>query len=104
MNPLDDTFSTTLIKQDSLAVDVDNVFGSRSNSFVVYPNPATDVIYVLRTGEDVHTIDVLDMYGKVVGSADNGSSEVSVRHLPAGMYFLKITGTRGSSVVKIIKK
>ncbi|MDR2556598.1 MAG: T9SS type A sorting domain-containing protein, partial [Bacteroidales bacterium] len=115
-NAFDDTVKTVLVKQDTLGVGVSDLdFGS----CFVYPNPASDVVYVRTSYSDVRTIEVVDLRGRVVGSIsgtggvcgfggdgykENGVYTVSMRNLPAGIYVLKVTGARGSSSVKVVKK
>jgi hypothetical protein len=38
----------------------------------VYPNPATDIVYIRTAEEDVRVIEVIDLYGRVVGRGGSG--------------------------------
>lgn len=65
---------------------------------VVFPNPATDEVYVLNASK----IEVVNLTGAVVANA-NGA-KVNVSALPAGLYLVK-ANVNGNVVVKtVIKK
>ena len=62
----------------------------------IWPNPATDIVHLASDGS-LGTLIVYDLYGRAVirmsGIAD-GTTEVNVSGLPAGVYFLQsATGT-----------
>jgi hypothetical protein len=120
VNTFDDTLKTVLVKQDTLSVDIPDIGGvENAGVCVVYPNPATDIVYI-RTAEDVRMIEVIDLYGRVVGrgvttcdrgdgdfgsaSSTSGVFTVSLKNLPVGTYILRVAGVRGNFAVKIIKK
>ncbi|TVQ84837.1 MAG: T9SS C-terminal target domain-containing protein [Bacteroidetes bacterium] len=78
-----------------------------NESFVVYPNPATDVIYFdLPSGKN--EIFIYNVTGSKVIKTDNLeiSGKINVESLPAGIYFLKLQNNRGISKVQrlIIKR
>lgn len=69
----------------------------------VYPNPATDVLF-LENLKPNSSLEVIDNSGKNVKSISNSKTtktEINVKNLPAGIYYLKVDG---QSVQKIIKK
>lgn len=73
----------------------------------LYPNPTTDVVYL--TGEDLQNIariEVTDSHGKPV-SASHGDLRrgVSLKKMPAGLYFLRAYQQNGTlSTFKVVKK
>ena len=86
-----------------------------ANNVRVYPNPATDVVNVQCTMDNVQqeisAVEVYDLCGRMVNTvvgANNYSplqTRVNIGNLPAGIYMLKITTTDGTSCVKkIVKK
>lgn len=74
--------------------DVENV------SFEVYPNPANDILNV-RSNEAVRQLDIVDMTGRTVASANSNS--VNVATLSAGVYIVRITTASGTGMQKIVK-
>ena len=82
---------------DGTFVGVDDV---ESVSFEVYPNPANDILNV-RSNEAVRQLDIVDMTGRTVVSANSNS--VNVATLSAGVYIVRITTTSGTGMQKIVK-
>ena len=68
--------------------------------------PATDVVYI-ESPEAIAGISVYNAAGSCVIRAEgNGamSRALQVEMLPAGVYFIKVSGTSGNEVLRIIKK
>lgn len=81
------------------------------NTVSVYPNPATDVIYVSPGSiEGSWNVRLINRYGQVVKAAgyvsngDNAAEQLSVSDLSSGLYFVEITTQNDKQVVKVIKK
>mgnify|MGYP002780031621 CR=1 FL=1 len=76
-----------------------------SNQVMLYPNPASDVIY-LNTGTGAEaSVKVYDLTGKVVLSGKTLNSSLNVASLATGQYMLLIEDTNArQSVKKLIKK
>lgn len=73
------------------------------NIFYVYPNPATDVVYIRATkGEDVKEIEVSDMCGRVVFRGVD--QVINTREWTSGLYWFKMTSAKGTSTIKKIVK
>jgi hypothetical protein len=70
---------------------------------VVYPNPASDILYVAahRTG----TFQLFGLQGHKVKSGeilDGDAAGINVATLPAGIYFLTITTEEGTYSQKVL--
>ncbi len=76
-----------------------------SRSLTVYPNPATDMVNVsLKNGEIAGNIEISNLAGQNVLSAKSTNS-VNVSFLPAGVYVVKVTDSKGvTHMNKIVKK
>lgn len=76
---------------------------SFESALTLYPNPATDFIYI-ESGSPVLTVTILDYSGQTVRaiSSDNANA-VSLTGLSKGVYFLQIQTTTGVSVSRFIK-
>ena len=66
----------------------------------VYPNPTTGIVNI--DAEDVVNVEVMDMTGRTVITA-NGST-VDMSALNNGVYMLRVNTVNGSSLQKIVKK
>ncbi len=70
----------------------------------IYPNPTSDVLHI----EGITNIKVAELYsiqGKQIQISKNTSTQIDVRSLQSGIYFLKIIDDRNRSAIrKFIKK
>ena len=88
---------TVMINEDIVTgVEEDNVA-----SFEVYPNPMNNVLYI--EGSDVQDVTIFNAVGQQVLFVEN-ANEVDVADLRDGLYFVRISDSKGSSVVKKIVK
>lgn len=84
----------------AIAADVQDVKIVAASGVKVYPNPATDKIYLtLNSASSTRaTIIISDAQGRIVNQKEQTLNlnsnviEMNVQHLPAGMYFIRISG------------
>ena len=81
------------------------------NDFKVYPNPASESISIIYTSEDKEIrADILDTKGVPVASKQLKSSKgkyhekLGIEGLSAGMYFIRISGSKETLTKSFIKK
>ncbi|HRP88689.1 MAG TPA: SBBP repeat-containing protein [Edaphocola sp.] len=93
-------FSTTGIKDKD-----------RSSQIQITPNPASEQIQINFNNNfnEPISIQIFDYTGKLKWEAQeiqpkNGQIKLSISTLPPGLYLLKIKGTFGSTIKKLIKK
>ncbi|HWY09844.1 MAG TPA: S8/S53 family peptidase [Bacteroidia bacterium] len=74
-----------------------------ANSVLVYPNPATDKIYVTIKNKTENDLFVYDVNGKLVYENKNSSSfSIDTEKWNRGIYFIKISNKDGVSTSKIV--
>lgn len=85
--------------------ELSTVSFEKDDSVAIYPNPTSDIIQI-RAESAIQTLVLYDVQGRVVLSkAPNDANAVlSMSHLSAGIYFLKITTTQGVGLKKVLKK
>jgi hypothetical protein len=91
-----DTFGCSVL---SVPYNLNTLAIENVNSAVtasVYPNPATDVLHIQASAEVAGTITSIE--GKVVIKI-NGTSEVSLSALPAGLYLVNLYDAKGNRVL-----
>ena len=73
-------------------------------SWVLYPNPATDAVTIV--GVSQATVTINDLTGRTIAvhNVAEGNRTIDVSNLAAGAYFLHITSDGISAVRKLIKK
>ncbi len=81
--------------------------GENDIALTVYPNPATDIIYVNAVNVDLKnaTVAVLDITGKVLFTETMAAelTEVNVSNLASGIYFVKAQSEQNYKTVKVVK-
>jgi pectate lyase len=71
---------------------------------LVYPNPVKDVFYVGNIHGEIHVF-IYDAFGNlIIDQSVHNHGEVSVEHLSANLYFVKIVSMAGTVTKKIIKE
>jgi hypothetical protein len=72
---------------------------------VVYPNPATDYVYIANIPENT-TINVYNMLGNLVKSKISISTteQVDINDLPSGVYIIRLSGTQTETAIRLIKQ
>jgi hypothetical protein len=72
----------------------------------VFPNPATDRIFIEDASAKLQHVAVTDVAGRMMWNVatDNGSkAEIETAGWPAGVYFIQLQGANGSATVRIVK-
>lgn len=95
-----DNFTT-----NETSVGVNNV--ANANAVKVYPNPATDVLYVSSSNSNVQQVVVRDAAGRTVGTYSMNGDQLAIptAALPAGMYLLQLSNSNGqNATVRFVKQ
>ena len=79
-----------------------------SNEFNIYPNPASDKLYIeTLTQTQTLTIEIYDIYGRVQNhrssEAQKLRNSIDVSKLNSGVYFVKIKTENGEVVKRFVK-
>jgi hypothetical protein len=83
-----------------LLTGIDQLNGGKIS---IYPNPATDNVFV-KSDFTITNIEVLNYIGQTVYTRQNVSAKtvkVNVANLTTGVYFVKVTTVEGIKTVKI---
>jgi hypothetical protein len=68
---------------------------------VVYPNPATDIVYVQTNSENDLTIELFDISGRMMVSNIDHQKSLPLNQLTNGVYFIKIRDlVTGNTLIK----
>jgi len=95
---------TTTITQVVHVSDVASVEEQQITGLKVYPNPASDVVYISLEGNQSGTVTVYNISGAVVAAttAFQSTSNIDVKSWEKGVYFLNIQSEGATAVQKII--
>lgn len=80
---------------------VEDIVANETENISIYPNPATDVVFV--NAADVKSVQVYSLTGALVAQSD-GENSVNVEHLAKGSYVVRIASANGVATVKLIKE
>ena len=76
-------------------------------SLQIYPNPTTGELTINNEQLTINNIEIFDIYGKKHHisylTSHISNHQINISHLPAGIYFLKITTENGVFVEKVVK-
>ena len=76
-----------------------------NNQFVVYPNPATNMINVfVKQNTKGLNLQLTNLQGKIVlkTSLNQGNNQINIESLAKGIYFIKLDGTGINEMQKVI--
>lgn len=74
-------------------------------SLVILPNPTKDVV-TINAASSIQSVQLYDVHGRVLTAqiTNSAQSVVDVSNYTNGIYFVKVTTEKGSTVEKIIKE
>lgn len=77
-----------------------------NNLFVMYPNPASNMLELNFTHQSNRTITVTDVQGKVYMqfTSNQTNQQIDISTLPQGFYFIRVDDENGVSTKKLIKQ
>ncbi|MCL1943857.1 MAG: T9SS type A sorting domain-containing protein [Candidatus Azobacteroides sp.] len=97
------TFNGRVSTFTTLAEDPTVLKKTGHSEIAVYPNPATDFLYVSET-DGIEWVVIRNIAGVPVSEFGAISGTVNVKNLLPGVYFMEIKTKSGSETVKFIKK
>lgn len=74
------------------------------NDLSIYPNPFSDKIWIEKINDiQLETVEIYDVYGKLVHQEPAFKEEINLSHLTTGIYYLSIKTDKGKYFKKIVK-
>ncbi len=76
-----------------------------ANSFIIYPNPAQNIIHVSSKKQEAESIRIIDINGKVVINqpANKNETNIDISYLTSGIYFYEIIAKDSIQKGKLIR-
>lgn len=99
------TFNHVSKEYNFEATEISGTKNFSSNTFIVYPNPANDILTVSSTKEPLSGILVFDVFGKTTAyfTAGAASATLDISALAPGVYFAQIATENNINAVRFIK-
>lgn len=83
--------------------EFDNVNEVENNSYSIYPNPVSSVLFVNSGSDSNAVLSIIDMTGRCVKEVEiNGNASVNVEDINKGVYFVKIQSESNQTIQKIV--
>lgn len=104
--PANPTGSLSLVLDNFSITQTLSVDSIDESKFVVYPNPASDVIAINSSDYTFNNVQILDLNGRIVKTAtfENVSeASLNIASLSAGVYLINISNESGAVTKKIVK-
>lgn len=76
---------------------------SQDKKVHIYPNPTSDFLHVSTT-ENIKSLEVYDLLGKLVLKDTSGKNQISVSFLNTGTYIIKVNTNHSAFTTKFTKK
>jgi hypothetical protein len=78
---------------------------NRSESFTLYPNPATDQVFI-NSSSSIIKIEIVNIHGQVIYTSTtvNLANPIPVKNIPRGTYIIKAYTASGVNVKKFMKE
>ncbi len=72
------------------------------NSITIYPNPATERLWIKGENQIIQEIEMRNMIGQVVRNWKGDVRELSIGEMDSGVYFLEVRTEGGSVIEKVV--
>jgi len=73
------------------------------NKLSIYPNPVRDVFSIkMEEGIQINRLELLDIQGRLVKNYQNNKDNLPIHSIAGGVYFVKITTSKGIVLKKIV--
>ena len=89
-----------------ISTTIDGIESWLLNSISLYPNPANDYINVQCSTFNVQSVEVIDVYGKVINTVNvtENPTRINISGLANGIYFVRVTTEQGVATKTFVKK
>lgn len=92
-----------LLKLSDINVDIPEKIIDKI-SLNIYPNPTQEYLTLSNIQNEIYSINILDINGRLIKVIEDFNSNINVQDLIPGIYFLKIESINSVFVKKFIKK
>ncbi|MFT5253836.1 MAG: putative delta-60 repeat protein [Flavobacteriales bacterium] len=100
-------FNDVILTGHILSNDLSTVdFSNYKNQYLIYPNPASNVLFIEASNDDFGEARIYDVFGKLITtfSLDNRTNKIDLNIISSGFYFLEIRTFEKKIVEKLIIK
>ncbi|MBZ0326129.1 MAG: T9SS type A sorting domain-containing protein [Altibacter sp.] len=96
---------TTLVENTEDCDDLSISENELQKLFSFYPNPVKDVLFIESNFSiEIESLQIYSLLGELVMSRQGKTHQIDVSKLRSGVYFLKVSTSRGEFTKKLLKK
>jgi photosystem II stability/assembly factor-like uncharacterized protein len=101
------TFAESEYSNSIKVTGTSGIESTLADQMVLYPNPATDIVHIDNGDQVLHTIEILDIYGRLIESRSGIQSvgrvyDIDISGLKPGVYQFRLMAGNSIQVKKII--
>nr|WP_243878603.1 T9SS type A sorting domain-containing protein [Winogradskyella sp. DF17] len=108
MNGIDGTQAFNIITTAGVANEYNGILNLEEEQaltdITIYPNPASDTIYLEGLQGAISSIEIFSITGQLVKQIEKDFVTINVKPLETGVYFLKINSKDKQRILKFIKE
>jgi CubicO group peptidase (beta-lactamase class C family) len=99
---LNDSICRRLNEVMCVSTNQNTALNMQNDNIKVYPNPASEKIYLNLPTYEMQKAEITDMSGKSLATYYN-TNEIPLQYLPQGLYFIRCTTRNGVYIHKFVK-
>lgn len=73
-------------------------------NFSIYPNPATDFVYIQHGGTTIQKVEIYTMNGQLVVSQHHNLERIHINTLKSGLYIMKLYAANTNKTIKMVRQ
>jgi len=100
-----DNYTATATAVEGL-LGIEDVENPIENVVKLYPNPVKDILYINTSYNNLTSVEILDINGRIVKSSglnNNADAQINVSDLNAGIYMINIYSDNNKTTKKFVK-
>ncbi len=99
--------SATITQSVSLCTGINSSFAGKNSELKIYPNPFThEITLIINDLEENVNLKIYNSFGQLVyfTNVSNPQSVMDLKHLPAGIYFVRVEMSEEVELIKLVKE
>jgi hypothetical protein len=84
--------------------DPSAIVSEEKNEICIYPNPASDILYITNLNSPVNTFQIYDLQGKLLRTLNNVVGSIDISILKESIYIIKLIESGSVSIQKFFKE
>lgn len=96
-------FESGTFELDQIDAAVLSIEVHQNDIFVIYPNPASDIITIYSDLHQVESVIIRDAMGKIVLRIEQDFNNIDISYLSVGIYIIQVSSEYKSQIIKLVR-